>query len=112
MSVDKTHNLFGSSRRTAIMILLRLLETSYPSELARLLGAPLFSVQKIVEALESEGVVVSNKIGNTRQVRFNPRYVCYKELRALLWKLGQNDVKIQRAAAKKRRRPRRKGKPG
>jgi len=112
MAVDRKYTLFGSRQRTAVLILLRLLEESYPSELARLLDAPLYSVQTILEALESEGVLVSSLFGRTRRVQFNPRFVARDELWALLWKLGENDVGLQKAAAKKRGRPRRKGKPG
>ena len=104
--------MFGSKRRTDVLVLLRLLEQSYPSELAELLSAPVFSVQKIVEALESEGIIISNKVGRTRQLTFNTRFVASEELGALLWKLGKKDIRLQRLAAKKRRRPRRKGKPG
>ena len=112
MTVDKSLNLFGSKRRTDVLVLLRLLEKSYPSELAELLGAPVFSVQKIVEALESEGIIISNKVGRTRQLTFNKRFVASEELDALLWKLGKRNVRLQRLASQKRRRPRRKGKPG
>jgi hypothetical protein len=104
--------LFGSPRRTSVLVLLGLLEESYPSELAVLLGARLFAVQTILDALESDGIIVTRRLGNTRRVQLNPRFVGYQELRALLWKLGEHDVEIQKAAARKRGRPRRKGKPG
>ena len=112
MSVDKKLNLFGSKQRTDVLILLRLLEQSYPSELADLLEAPVFSVQKIVEALESDGIIISHKVGRTRLLTFNSRFIASKELDALLWKLGKGNTRLQKIAARKRRRPRRKGKPG
>jgi DNA-binding transcriptional ArsR family regulator len=104
--------LFGSPRRTSVLVLLGLLEESYPSELAVLLDARLFAVQTILDSLESDGIIVTRRLGNTRRVQLNPRFVGYQELRALLWKLGEHDVEIQKAAARKRGRPRRKGKPG
>ncbi len=109
---DPTSKLFGSPRPTAVLILLGLLEESYPSELARLLDARLYSVQTILDALESEAVIVSRPLGRTRRVQLNPRYVAFEELKALLWKLGSADPSLQKAAAQKRARPRRKGKPG
>jgi hypothetical protein len=112
MPVDSRSKLFGSPRRTAVLILLGLLEESYPSELARLLDAPLYSVQTILDGLESEAVIVTRRLGRTRRVQLNPRFVAYKELEALLWKLGAHDRDLQKAAAGKRARPRRKGKPG
>lgn len=95
-----------------MLVLLGLIEESYPSELARLLDAKLYSIQTIVDSLESEGVLVTRPLGRTRRVLLNPRFVGYNELRALLWKLGEQDTELQRAAAKRRGRPRRAGKPG
>jgi hypothetical protein len=108
--INRDYSLFGSRQRTRVLILLRLLGESYPTELAKLLAAPLYSVQSIVDALEREGVVVSQMFGNTRRVSLNPRYVGAKLLSDLLWEMGKNDFEIQLAAAKKRRRPRRRGK--
>jgi len=108
----RSSRLFGSRLRSSILIALRLLEESYPSELARVLGAGLQSIQRIVEGLESEGVLVGRPFGRTRRISFNPRYVAHDELRALLWKLGEHDIDLQRALARKRGRPRRAGKPG
>ena len=112
MPVDRRWQLFGSPRRTQVLVLLGLLQESYPSELAQLLGARLFSVQTILDSLESEGVIVTRRLGNTRRVQLNPRFAAHDELRALLWKMGEHDLELQKAAAQKRGRPRRKGKPG
>lgn len=95
-----------------VLLLLALIKESYPSELARLLNAKLYSIQGILKSLESEGVIVSRLVGRTRQVTLNPRYFASEELAALLWKLATNDAEVQRAASQKRSRPRRPGKPG
>ncbi len=71
--------MFGSRRRTEVLILTALLGETYPTELARLLGAPLYSVQTIVDALDREGVVATRLIGRSRQVSLDPRYYCQKE---------------------------------
>ncbi len=104
--------LFGSRRRTEVLVLLGLLEESYPAELTRLLDARLYSIQTIIDALESEGIIVTRRLGRTRRVQLNPRFVAFKELHALLWRLGQHDMELQRAAAMRRGRPRRRNKPG
>lgn len=91
---------------------IRLLGETWPSELASMLGLRLYSVQKILEAYEQEGVLVSRTMGRTRRVSLNPRYVAHAELDALLWKLGRLDVALQSMPAARRRRPRRAGKPG
>ena len=110
--LTRRSRLFGSPTRTATLVALRLLEDSYPSELADLLGVGLYSVQRVLRSLESEGVVVSRTLGNTRSVTLNPRYFAHAQLAALLWELGSNDEDLQRALAARRRRPRRAGKPG
>jgi len=112
MEIGDRSRLFGSRRRTSVLVLLALLEESYPTELAQLLGARLYSVQTILDSLESEGIIVTRRLGNTRRVQLSPRHVAHGELRALLWKIGEHDLEIQKAAARKRGRPRRKGKPG
>ena len=89
-----------------------MLEETYPSELARLLDARLYSIQTILDALESEGVIVTRRLGRTRRVSLNPRYVAYQELSDLLWTLGKHDIELQTAIARKRGRPRRSRKPG
>lgn len=43
-------------------------------------------------------------------MELDPRYFAAKELRALLLKLAEADDRIQAAAARRRARPRRKGK--
>jgi len=108
----RDEKLFGSKTRTSVLILIALLEDSYPTELAQLIEAKLYTIQKICESLESEGVLVSRLFGRTRQLTLNPRYAAAKELHALLWSLGANRVDLQKAAATKRRRGRRSGKPG
>jgi hypothetical protein len=94
-----------------VLVSLRLLDETYPSELAQLLGIGTYSVQRVLEALEGEGVVVSRLMGRTRIVKLNPRYFAADELGALLWSIGKRDADLQRLLAAKRRRPRRAGKP-
>lgn len=110
--IETRPQLFGGRNRTAVLVALRLLEESYPSELATLLGVRLYTVQQILRTLENEAVIVSRTFGRTRRVSLNPRYLGYRPLSELLWSIGSHDVVLQRALAKKRRRPRRPGKPG
>jgi hypothetical protein len=110
--IDRPPQLFGTATRTAVIVAIRLLEETYASELAAMLGLRGYSVQSALGSLEKEGAIVSRMIGRTRSVTLNPRYVAASELNALLWKLGQYDVGLQKKLATKRRRPRRRGKPG
>ena len=102
--------LFGSASRSRILTLVALLDETYPRELARLSGAPLPSVQRMVNDLEREGVIVSRIVGANREVRINPRFYGANELRSLLLKYAKRDPSLERRVSALRRRPRRAGK--
>ena len=108
---DCTTKLFGSRRKTEVIILVALLGDTYPTEIARLLGAPLYSVQTIVDSLDQEGVLATRLTGNQRRVSLDPRYFAYKEIQALLLRLAEAEPKLNGIAAGRRSRPRRSGKP-
>jgi len=103
--------LFGSARRTEVLLGIALLEETYARELARVLEAPLLSVQRIVDALDREGVVATRLIGQQRRVTLNPKYFARKELEQLLRRLALSDPRLLDVIGSMRRRPRRKGKP-
>lgn len=110
MGIERGFRLFGTRKQTEVLILLGMLEESYPREIARLVGSSLQSVQNYVEKLELSGVLVSRLIGRERRVSFNPRFVARAELLALLDRLADAEPKLRSAAASVRRRPRRRGK--
>ena len=103
--------LFGSRRKTEVLLLTALLGETYPTEIARLLGAPLYSIQTIVDALDREGVLATRLIGNQRRVSLDPRYFASKELRAFLLRLSDAEPELRKVAAARRSRPRRLGQP-
>ena len=111
MNLTKKPAIFGSPRKTEVLKLLALLEESYPREISRLLDAPLLSIQKIVEALEHEGLVSTRLIGRQRRVTLNKRFFGAKPLRELLLKLGEADAELQSIVSSLRRRPRPRGSP-
>lgn len=98
--------LFGSRRRTEVLVMTALLGETYPTELARLLGAPLYSVQTIVDGLNRDGVVATRLVGRSRLVSLDPRYYGHRELMALLLRLSEGEPALQHAAASRRSRPR------
>src|SRR3954466_1500053 len=112
MELTRAHQLFGGRVRTTVLTAIRLLGETYPSELAAMLGVRLFAIQRVLESLERESVIVSRSVGRTRSVSLNPRYFAHQELSQLLWRLGREDVDLQTALSSRRRRPRRTGKPG
>lgn len=105
MAIQSRQSLFGSRRRTEILLLLALLEQSYPTEIARLLDAPLYSVQTILADLAGQGVVASRKQGRMRIVSLDPRYFAFPQLRDLLLRMADGEAELQEAAARRRSRP-------
>lgn len=103
-------NLFGTVRRTEVLQMIALLDETYARELSRLIDAPLISVQRIVDALERDDLIVTRSIGAERRITFNPRFYALAELKALLLRLSDRNEPLTRAANELRRRPRRKGK--
>ena len=49
--------LFGSKMRTALLMLVAVLEETYPAELARYLGSSISSVQRTLDKIEDDGLV-------------------------------------------------------
>jgi len=107
----KSSSPFGGQARTGVLQALRLLEESYPRELARLLGIPVSGVQGALRGLERDGLVAGRLTGRTRLVRLNPRYFALKELQQYLLVLGGANRQLQNSVNALRRRPRASGKP-
>jgi DNA-binding IclR family transcriptional regulator len=103
--------LLGGPRRTQVLVLTALLGETYPTELARLLQAPVYSVQRIVDGLDKAGVFATRLSGRTRRVSLDPRFFAFKELRQLLLRLAEASPELQELAVRRRSRPRRAGKP-
>jgi hypothetical protein len=110
MALRRGPAIFGSSRRTEVLVLLALIEESYPREMARLLEAPLISVQSIVDGLERAGLATTRLVGNQRRVTLNARFHGIAELKALLLRVSQAFPEIRNVVDHLRRRPRRRGK--
>ena len=102
---------FGGQSRTRALLAFRLLGSSYPRELSRVLGIPLAPIQRALRGLEADGLVSARSVGRTRLYSLNPSYLASGELAAYLARLADADVELQRAVASLRRRPRRTGKP-
>jgi DNA-binding transcriptional ArsR family regulator len=102
---------FGGQARTRVLLGLRLLDESYPRELARVLDLPVSGVQMAVRGLERDGLVAGRLAGRTRLIRLNPRYFAREELQQYLLKLAGADANLQKRVAELRRRPRAGGKP-
>jgi DNA-binding transcriptional ArsR family regulator len=101
---------FGTPSRTRSLVTLRLLEESYPRELARLLDLRLFSIQRALASLERDGLVSARPRGRTRVYRLEPRYFARDELAAYLDRLAVQETELDARIRRIRLRPRRTGK--
>ncbi len=102
--------MFGTRMRTALLMLVAVLEETYPAQLARCLGTSISSVQRTLDKLEDEGLVATRPLV-VRAVSLNPRYAAANELRALLLRLAEGYPEYQRLKESQRSRPRRRAKP-
>ena len=102
---------FGSTTRTRVLIALRLLDSSFPRELARLLGASPSVVLKALASLERDGLVAGRSLGRSRLYVLSPGYFAKDDLGRYLSRLADADVALREQVARSRRRPRRAGKP-
>jgi DNA-binding transcriptional ArsR family regulator len=102
--------LFGTRMRTALLMLVAVLEQTYPAEISRYLGSTIPAVQRTLDKLEDEGLVASRQIA-VRTVTLNPNYPAFRELRALLLRLAEGYDQYRIVKETRRTRPRRRGKP-
>jgi predicted transcriptional regulator len=108
--LDIRPKVFGSQLRSRVLVLVATLGETYPAEIARLLKAPRFSVQRIIDDLEGERLVATRLWGNERRVTLQPGSLGAKELRAYLLRLADGYPEFGKIADSLRRRPRRRGK--
>jgi DNA-binding transcriptional ArsR family regulator len=102
--------LFGSASRTDTLVTIGRLQRTYASEIARVLSRRVIEIQRAVASLEQAGVIVSNRMGNTRIVELNPTLPAKDELYGLLLRMSEMPIYGNRWP-KIRRRPRAMGKP-
>ncbi len=102
--------LFGTRMRTALLMLVAVLEQTYPAEISRYLGSTIPAIQKTLDKLENEGLVATRQLA-VRTVSLNPQYPAFRELRALLLRLAEGYEQYRLVKESRRTRPRRRGKP-
>jgi len=98
--------LFGSQAKTEVLLAVALLKETYARELARALQLPLLTVQRVLNALTKEGVVVSRLVGSNRIFTLNRRMYAISELEAFLIKYARR-TDLDERLGQLRRRPRR-----
>jgi DNA-binding transcriptional ArsR family regulator len=111
METKSLSSPFGSTTRTRVLVALRLLGSSFPRELARLLSVSPSLVLKALRTLERDGLVAGRTMGRSKVYTLDPRYFAKDDLQRYLARLSEADIEIRQRAAQLRRRPRWSGKP-
>jgi DNA-binding transcriptional ArsR family regulator len=111
MVVKTLSSPFGGQARTRVLVSLRLLGSSYPRELSRILSIPVSAVSRALAGLERDALVVGRLVGRSRVYSVNPRYFARQELETYLLRLAEADTELRERAGQLRRRPRRTSKP-
>ncbi len=104
--------LFGNKTAARVLLYLENYEEGYAREIAGTFQLPVTPVQNQLRKLEEAGILASRLMGRTRLYTWNPRYPLLKQLRALLAEaVKYSSDKEIKAYFRKRKRPRRAGKP-
>jgi hypothetical protein len=94
-----------------VLVALRLLESSFPRELSRILDVPVSAVSRALAGLERDALVVGRLVGRSGVYTINPRYFAKPELEGYLLRLSDADPELRSRIAHLRRRRRKTGKP-
>ncbi len=105
-------DLFGSKNRERVLQYILANKQAYAKEIADFYQSSIDPIQKQLEKLESGSILVSQTIGRTRVFMYNPRYAFKDELEKLLLKAREYYSEEEKERLiKKRKRPRKSGKP-
>jgi len=103
--------ILGSINAERVLLFLTAREQGYATEIARTFNTALSPVQKQLERMERDGLLINQKMGNTRVYSFNPRYAFVGEVRQLMEKaLTMCPEATREELLYDRRRPRKQGK--
>jgi DNA-binding transcriptional ArsR family regulator len=101
--------IFGTEMRTRLLLLIAVLDETYPGELAKYAGMSISSIQRTLDLLERENLIATRQLV-VRTVTLNPTYPAVKELRAYLLRLAEGYPQYLEIRESIRRRPRRRNK--
>jgi predicted transcriptional regulator len=104
--------IVGSISAERVLLFLAARDEGYGAEIAKLFSTDLSPIQKQLERMERDGLLISRKVGRTRLYGFNPRNPFIPELKAILEKaLSYCPDELRESLLLERRRPRKKSKP-
>ena len=102
----------GSKSKEQVLAFIITRKEGYARDIARTFKASVTPIQKQLENLELNGVLVSKNVGRTVVFQINPRYAFKEEVEALLKKaISFYPEELKEKLLYSRTRPRRQGKP-
>lgn len=103
--------LVGSPTAERVLLFLAARERGYAREIAEAFDVAPSQVQRVMERMERDGLLVAQNVGRTRVYEFNPRFLFRDKIVSLFREvLAYYPEEFQIRIKKNRRRPRRKGK--
>ena len=104
--------LFGNRTAACVLLFLQSYGEGHAMRIADTFGFGLSMTQRQLRRLESEGVLLSRRVGNVRLFSFNERHATVRHLQRLLEaELELLPEDIQERFFRERQRPRRSDKP-
>jgi len=104
--------IVGSTSAERVLVFITAREAGYAAEIAKTFDTDISPIQKQLERMERDGLLINQKVGRTRLYRYNPRYPFVSEVCALMEKtLSLYPEEIREQLICDRRRPRKKDNP-
>ncbi|MFD1216433.1 winged helix-turn-helix domain-containing protein [Microbulbifer celer] len=104
--------ILGSLSAERVLLFITARESGYAAEIAKTFSTDLSPIQKQLDRMERDSLLISQKVGRTRVYSYNPRYPFVPELKLLIEKaLSMLPDELREQLELDRRRPRKKGKP-
>lgn len=104
--------VLGSTNAERVLLFLAARGEGNAGEIASTWGVTRSQVQRTLDRMERDGLLVHQRTGRIRVYEFNPRFALTEELLTLLnATLDKYPIELQNTLRLNRRRPRRAGKP-
>lgn len=104
--------VLGSTSAERVLVFITARDSAYAGEIANTFDTSISPIQKQLDRMERDGLLINEKVGRTRVYQYNPRYPFVPEVRAMMEKvLELYPEDIKKELLYNRRRPRKKDKP-
>jgi predicted transcriptional regulator len=104
--------VLGSTSAERVLLFIVARGEGYATEIARTFNTDLSPIQKQLERMERDGLLINNQVGRTRVYKLNPRYAFAKDVTQLIESaLAACPEQLREALLMQRSRPRKVGKP-